>query len=106
MKIIQQFLLYILSAHKKRQQSSLSVHENNQKRFILELDDISANIVALKSFLISEIYDLRQELNQPIKSVNKQEDYTELKIQMRYIQRENQFLRKKMKTKEEELKKC
>ena len=102
MKIIQQFLLYILSAHKKHQQSSLSVHENNQKRFILELDDISANIVALKSFLISEIYDLRQELNQPIKSVNKQEDYTELKIQMRYIQRENQFLRKKMKTKEEE----
>ena len=75
-------MLYILSAHKKHQQSSLSVHENNQKRFILELDDISANIVALKSFLISEIYDLRQELNQPIKSVNKQEDYTELKIQM------------------------
>ena len=69
---------------------------------MLELDDISANIVALKSFLISEIYDLRQELNQPIKSVNKQEDYPELKIQLRYIQRENQILRKKIKTKEEE----
>ena len=69
---------------------------------MLELDDISANIVALKPFLISEIYDLRQELNQPIKSVNKQEDYPELKIQLRYIQRENQILRKKIKTKEEE----
>ena len=69
---------------------------------MLELDDISANIVALKPFLISEIYDLRQELNQPIKSLNKQEDYPELKTQLRYIQRENQFLRKKIKTKEEE----
>ena len=60
---------------------------------MLELDDISANIVALKPFLISEIYDLRQELNQPIKSLNKQEDYTELKTQLRYIQRENQSLK-------------
>ena len=69
---------------------------------MLELHDISVNIVALKPFLISEIYDLRQELNQPIKSLNKQEDYPELKTQLRYIQRENQFLRKKIKTKEEE----
>ena len=52
-------------------QSTLSVHENNQKTFRLELDDISANIIALKTFLMNEIYDLRQELNQPIKSLNK-----------------------------------
>ena len=38
-------------------QSTLFVHENNQKTFRLELDDISANIIALKSFLINEIYD-------------------------------------------------
>ena len=55
-------------------QSTPSVHENNQKTFRLELDDISANIIALKSFLINEIYDFRQELNQPIKSLNNQED--------------------------------
>ena len=47
-------------------QSTLSVHGNNQKTLRLELDDISANIIALKSFLINEIYDLRQELNQQV----------------------------------------
>ena len=31
-------------------QSTLSVHNNNQKTFRLELDDISTNIIALKSF--------------------------------------------------------
>ena len=31
-------------------QNTHSVHENGQKKFELELDDISANIVALKSF--------------------------------------------------------
>ena len=44
-------------------QSTLSVHGNNQKTFRLELDNISANIIALKSFLMNKIYDLRQELN-------------------------------------------
>ena len=39
-------------------QSTLSVHENNQKTFRLELDDISTNIIALKSFLINKIFDL------------------------------------------------
>ena len=53
-------------------QSTHSVHENNQKTFRLEFDDISANVIALKSFLMNDIYDLRQELNQPIKSLNKQ----------------------------------
>ena len=48
--------------------STLSVHDNNQKTCRLELDDISANIIALKSFLMNEIFDLRQELNQPSKS--------------------------------------
>ena len=48
-------------------QSTLSVHETNQKTFRLELDDISTNKIALKSFLMNEIYDLRQELKQPIK---------------------------------------
>ena len=64
-----------------------------KKRFRLELDDISANIIALKSFLVNEIYDLRQELNQPIKSSNKQEDLTELKTKLQYLQRENQHLK-------------
>ena len=36
-------------------------------------------MIAVKSFLTKKIYDLRQELNQPIKSLNKQEDLTELK---------------------------
>ena len=74
-------------------QSTLSVHENNQKTFRLELDDISANIIALKSLLMNEIYDLLQELNQPIKSLNKQEDLIELKTQLLYLQRENHSLK-------------
>ena len=51
---------------------------------------------------MNEIHDLRQELNQPIKSLNKQEDLTELKTKLQYLQRENQSLKEKMKTKEEE----
>ena len=35
-------------------QGTLSVHDNNQKAFRLELDDISANIIALKSILMNE----------------------------------------------------
>ena len=74
-------------------QSTLSVHENNQKSLRLVFDDISANMIAPKSSLINEIYDLRQELNQPIKSLNKQEDMTELKTQLQYLQKENQSLK-------------
>ena len=50
-----------------------------KKTFRLELDDISTNVIALKSFLVNEIPDLRQELNQPIKSLKKQEDMTKRK---------------------------
>ena len=74
-------------------QSTLSVHDNNQKTFRLELDDISTNIIALKSFLMNEIYDLQQELNQPSKSLNKQEDLTELKTKLQYLEKENKSLK-------------
>ena len=75
-------------------QSTLSVHDNNQKTFRLELDDINSNIIALKSFLMNEIYDLRQELNQPSKSLNKQEDLAELKTKLQYLERgRNQSLK-------------
>ena len=74
-------------------QSTLSVNENNQATFRLEPDDTNAIIIALKSFLINKIYDLRQEPNQPIKSLNKQEDLTDLKIQLQYLQRENKSYR-------------
>ena len=74
-------------------QSTLSVNENNQATFRLEPDDTNAIIIALKSFLINKIYDLRQEPNQPIKSLNKQEDLTDLKIQLQYLQRENKSLK-------------
>ena len=40
-----------------------------------------------------EIYDLLQDLKQPIKSLNKQEDLTELKTQLQYLQGENQSLK-------------
>ena len=43
---------------------------------------------------MNEIYDLRQELNEPIKSLNKQEDLVELKTQLQYLQRENESIRK------------
>ena len=43
---------------------------------------------------MNKIYDLRQELNQPIKSLNKQEDLVELKTQLQYLQRENESIRK------------
>ena len=39
---------------------------------------------------MNAIYDLRQELNQPINSLNKQEDLIELKTELQYLQRENQ----------------
>ena len=42
---------------------------------------------------MNEIFDLNQDLNQPIKSLNKQEDLTELKTQLQYLQRENQSLK-------------
>ena len=75
-------------------QSTLSVHDNNQKTFRLELDDINSNIIALKSFLMNEIYDLRQELNQPSKSLNKEEDLAELKTKLQYLERgRNQSLK-------------
>ena len=67
-------------------QSTYSVHENNQKTFRLKFYDISTNIIVLKSFLMNEIYDLRQQLNHPIKYLNKQEDLTELKTQLQYLQ--------------------
>ena len=71
-------------------QSTPSAYDNNRKTFRLELDDISANIIALKSFLVN---DLRQELNQPSKSLNKQEDLTELKTKLQYVEKENQSLK-------------
>ena len=43
---------------------------------------------------MNEIYDLRQELNQPIKYLNKQEDLVESKTQLQYLQRENESIRK------------
>ena len=76
-------------------QATLPIHDNNQKTFRLELDDISANIIALKSFLMNEIYDLRQELIQPSKCLNKQEDLTELKTKLQYLEKENQSLKEK-----------
>ena len=74
-------------------QGTLLVHDNNQKTFRLELDDISANIIELKSFLMNEIYDLRQELDQQSKCLNKQEDLTELKTKLQYLEKGNQSLK-------------
>ena len=74
-------------------QGTLPVHDNNQKTFRLELDEISANIIELKSFLINEIYDLRQELDQQSKCLNKQKDLTELKTKLQYLEKENQSLK-------------
>ena len=42
---------------------------------------------------MNEIYDLRQELNQPSESLNKQEDLRELKAKLQYLKRENQSLK-------------
>ena len=70
---------------------TLPVHVNNQKTFRLELDDISD--IELKSFLMNEIYDLRQELDQQSKCLNKQEDLTELKTKLQYLEKENQSLK-------------
>ena len=42
---------------------------------------------------MNEIFDLNQDLNQPIKPLNKQEDLTELKTQLQYLQRGNQSLK-------------
>ena len=56
-----------------------------KKPFRLELHDTSANLIALKPFLTNEIYDLWQELNQPIKYLNKEEALTELKTQLQYL---------------------
>ena len=77
----------------EKTQGTLPVHDNNQKTFRLELDDISANIIELKSFLMNEIYDLRQELDQQSKCSNKQEDLTQLKTKLQYLEKENQSLK-------------
>ena len=74
-------------------QGTLPVHDNNQKTFRLKLDDISANIIALKSSSMNEIYDLRQELDQQSKCLNKQEDLTELKTKLQYLEKENESLK-------------
>ena len=42
---------------------------------------------------MNEIYDLRQELNQPSKCLNKQEDLTELKTKLQYLEKEYQSLK-------------
>ena len=74
-------------------QGTLPVHDNNEKTFRLELDDTSADIIELKSFLMNQIYDLRQELDQQSKCLNKQEDLTELKTKLQYLEKENQSLK-------------
>ena len=42
---------------------------------------------------MNEIYDLRQELNQPSKCLNKQGDLKELKTKLQYLEKENQSLK-------------
>ena len=42
---------------------------------------------------MNEIYDLRQELNQPSKCLNKQDDLKELKTKLQYLEKENQSLK-------------
>ena len=43
---------------------------------------------------MNEIYDFRQELNQPSKCLNKQDDLKELKTKLQYLEKENQSLKK------------
>ena len=42
---------------------------------------------------MNQIYDLRQELDQQSKCLNKQEDLTELKTKLQYLEKENQSLK-------------
>ena len=42
---------------------------------------------------MNEIDDLRQELNQPSKCLNKQEDLTELKTKLQYLEKGKQYLK-------------
>ena len=42
---------------------------------------------------MNEIYDLRQELDQQSKCSNKQEDLTQLKTKLQYLEKENQSLK-------------
>ena len=42
---------------------------------------------------MNETYDLRQELNQPSKSLNKHGDLTELKTKLQYLEKENRSLK-------------
>ena len=53
---------------------------------------------------MNEIFDLNQDLNQPIKPLNKQEDLTELKTQLQYLQRENQTLKEENENKRRRIK--
>ena len=67
-----------------------------------ELDNISTRMMALKSFLINEIYDLRQQLVQiQLKEKQEKQDQShnerciikELEIKLQHSQKENQTLR-------------
>ena len=42
---------------------------------------------------MNKIYDLRQELNQPSKCLNKQKDLTKFKTKLQYLEKENQSLK-------------
>ena len=42
---------------------------------------------------MNEIYDLRQELDQQSKCLNKQENLTELKTKLQYLEKENESLK-------------
>ena len=49
---------------------------------------------------MNEIYDLQQELDQQSKCLNKQEDLTESKTKLQYLEKENQSLKEENENKE------
>ena len=60
----------------------------------IELEDINAKMMALKAFLMNEIYDLRQEIEKRDKNFSKNNrSIEEMKSKLQCYERENQILK-------------
>ena len=73
--------------------STQSTNKNFSSGYKIELEDINAKRMALKAFLMNEIYDLRQEIEIRDKNFSKNNrSIEEMKSKLQCYERENQTL--------------
>ena len=82
--------------------STQATNKISSSGYEIELEDINANMMALKVFLMNEIYDLRQEIQIRGKSKNFSKNnrpIKEMKSKLQWYERENQTLKDKFASK-------